>query len=524
MKINIRIKPDKFFSFFSISATAIALTALLGHLTGWTILASIRSKYTPMPIIPAIKFSILGIIIYSFKKISSTKWSYIIFGFLIAVIILGCIVLLDTMINIVPDNIESPYIAVFFIFFSLSIFLKLILREKVSINNLLIIIGILLAYFGFTIILAYFIGAPLMYKYKMLPVAINGGVCVVLLSLALIGICNKDATILGNFVGDSPNAKIQRRIVPLIFFATLFGSLLFIFSSQIKNVSYAIIVAGEIAVISLISIIVVHRSTETIFCEATKTYEVNKENNLKIIELNNSLEKKICDRTTQLTALNNELLAFSYSVSHDLRSPLRGIDGWSLALYEDYSSKLDSKGTGYIETIRKETQRMGSLIDDLIKLSHLTQVDLKISTVDLSKLALTIAERLKGIIPGRKLDIIIEPGLTVTGDPGLLEIVLNNLFENSYKFTGPRENAIIEFGIDKRKEGKVFYIKDNGVGFDMVYADKMFGAFQRMHKHSEFPGTGIGLATVRRIFNRLEGHVWAESEVDKGTTIYFSMK
>ena len=178
----------------------------------------------------------------------------------------------------------------------------------------------------------------------------------------------------------------------------------------------------------------------------------------------------------------------------------------------------------YINTIRKETQRMGALIDDLIKLSRLSQTEVKIEIVDLSKIARTIEEHLKSLDSGRKLEFLIEPGLTVTGDKGLLEIALNNLFDNSYKFTSKKEEAIIEFGLDKSKTGKVFYIKDNGAGFNMAYAGKLFGAFQRMHSQKEFPGTGIGLATVLSVFTRLEGNIWAESEVGKGTTFYFSMK
>lgn len=244
----------------------------------------------------------------------------------------------------------------------------------------------------------------------------------------------------------------------------------------------------------------------------------------QIKEMNINLEKRVVERTVQLSALNKELETFAYSVSHDLRTPLRGIDGWCQAVYEDYGGKLDNKGLEYLEYIRKEAQRMGNLIDDLLKLSRISRGDITFLPVDLSKLVHEVAAQAKKANPKRELEFVIEPGLIVNGDPGLLEIMIGNLIENSVKFTGPRLKAVIEVGKDRSKEGNVFFVKDNGVGFDMVFAGKLFGAFQRMHRQSEFPGTGIGLATVQRVINRHGGQIWAESEIDKGTTIYFRMK
>ena len=224
-----------------------------------------------------------------------------------------------------------------------------------------------------------------------------------------------------------------------------------------------------------------------------------------------------------MESTNKELEAFSYSVSHDLRAPLRGIDGWSQALLEDYQDKIDEQGQQYIARVRSETQRMGQLIDDMLKLSRLTRAEMIKEQVDLSALAQVVVERLKRDAPLRQVDINIQSGLTAEGDPHLLETVLVNLLENALKFTGNRANARIEFGQTESQGQRVFFVRDNGAGFDMLYSQKLFGAFQRMHKVSEFPGTGVGLAIVQRIIHRHGGRIWVEAEVEQGATFYFTL-
>jgi PAS domain S-box-containing protein len=243
----------------------------------------------------------------------------------------------------------------------------------------------------------------------------------------------------------------------------------------------------------------------------------------EIRTLNQELEQRVRDRTSQLESANKELEAFAYSVSHDLRAPLRGIDGWSMALLEDYGAKLDGNARVYLERVRSETQRMGQLIDDLLKLSRFTRVEMHREQVDLSSLARATANRLLETEPGRRIDFAIEDGLAAEGDPNLLGVVLSNLLANAAKFTGPRATARIEFGQTRRDNQPAFYVRDNGVGFDMAYAGTLFGPFQRLHNYSEFPGTGIGLVTAQRVLFRHGGKIWADARPDQGATFYFTV-
>ncbi|HET6466557.1 MAG TPA: ATP-binding protein [Nitrospiria bacterium] len=226
---------------------------------------------------------------------------------------------------------------------------------------------------------------------------------------------------------------------------------------------------------------------------------------------------------TQLEAANKELEAFSYSVSHDLRAPLRHIDGFSQILLEDYNGKLDEEGQKYLQRVRGASQQMAQLIDDMLNLSRITRAEMHRGAVDLSRMAEEVAEALKKTQPERKVEIRIEQGLKAEGDERLLRVMLNNLLGNAWKYTGKRSQARIEFGRANHDSRTAYFIRDNGAGFEMTYVQKLFGAFQRLHSEMEFPGTGIGLATVKRIIHRHGGQIWAEGAVDKGATFYFTL-
>jgi len=227
--------------------------------------------------------------------------------------------------------------------------------------------------------------------------------------------------------------------------------------------------------------------------------------------------------TAQLEAANAELDAFAYSVSHDLRAPLRGIDGFSQALLEDYADRLDGTGKDYLARVRSGSQRMAMLIDDLLNLSRVTRSQMHLAAVDLSALARGIAVDLQKRDPERRAEFNIAPGLQVQADPGLMRVALQNLLDNAWKFTGKRPTARIEVGSATHDGRPAYFVRDNGAGFDMTYAHKLFGAFQRLHGAEEFDGTGVGLATVQRVIHRHGGRVWAEAAVDGGATFYFTL-
>ncbi|GAB4368936.1 MAG: hypothetical protein Kow00121_08450 [Elainellaceae cyanobacterium] len=236
--------------------------------------------------------------------------------------------------------------------------------------------------------------------------------------------------------------------------------------------------------------------------------------------LNQGLRQAIIE----LKAVNRELEAFSYSVSHDLRAPLRSIDGFSQALLEDCHDQLDTTGQDYLRRIRAATQRMGHLIDDLLTLSRVTRSDIHFESVDLSRLASHVCTALQQSQPDRQVEFVIQPDLVVQGDAHLLHVLLDNLLNNAWKFTSKHPQATIEFATIAQESGiPVYFVRDDGAGFDMTYSDKLFGPFQRLHRLQDFPGNGIGLATVQRIVHRHGGRVWAEGAVEQGATFYFTL-
>lgn len=242
-----------------------------------------------------------------------------------------------------------------------------------------------------------------------------------------------------------------------------------------------------------------------------------------IRNLNADLEHRVVERTEQMELANRELEAFCYSVSHDLRTPLRAISGFASALAEDYGGKLDAEALEYLSRINSGTQRMTEVINDLLRLSRVSRAEMKRQEINLSRIAHEIVSELRSASPDREVEVTIEPGLGAFADGGLARVALENLLHNAWKFTSKRETARIEFNAEEVDGHVVFLIKDDGAGFDMAYSNKLFGVFERLHRTGEFPGTGVGLATVSRIVQRHGGRIWAEAEVDKGATFYFTL-
>jgi len=257
---------------------------------------------------------------------------------------------------------------------------------------------------------------------------------------------------------------------------------------------------------------------------AFRDIEARKMNEAAIRALNAELEQRVLERTAELQASNEELVSFAYSVSHDLRAPLRAIDGFSRILARSYRDAVDDQGRDYLDRISAASQRMGQLIDDLLNLSRITRAELRREAVDLSALVRGIADDLLAAEPTREVTFEIQDGLVVRGDARLLRGALENLLRNAWKFTSKEPAARIEFGKATNKGRPAFFVRDNGAGFDMAYVDKLFGAFQRLHRPTEFEGNGIGLATVQRIIRRHGGEVWAQGDVDKGATFYISLR
>jgi light-regulated signal transduction histidine kinase (bacteriophytochrome) len=249
-----------------------------------------------------------------------------------------------------------------------------------------------------------------------------------------------------------------------------------------------------------------------------------KEAEAKVRLLNEELEQRLQDRTVQLQVLNREAENFSYSIANDLRAPLRWIGGFAKALEEGHTSQLDAEGRRFIQKIRDSTEHMGALLDGLIELARFSRTDLRRTAVDLTATVRRVAAELREDDPKRQVELLVAEGITANGDPRLLQRVLDNLLNNAYKFTAKRALARIEFGVAPQVDGRVaYFVRDNGIGFDMAYADQLFGAFQRLHGAKEYPGTGIGLATVERIIRRHGGQVWAEGTENRGATFYFTL-
>jgi len=401
--------------------------------------------------------------------------------------------------------------------------LFLLLRPRHTIRNLSGVLGLPVAMLGLVGTMGYLFGTPLLYGGGVIPMAATTTFAFLLLGVGLAAAAGPECWPLRTLAGSSIRARLLRTFLPLTGSMVLVqGWLHQIIPGLFSNpaLTSALLAMGFAGVM----VLVVTAAGRALSNDLDRARAARQQAEEALRVLNFELEQRVRERTAQLVAANRELESFSYAVSHDLRAPLRGIDGWTLAFLEDFASQLNDQGRQYLDRVRTETQHMGRLIDDLLNLSRVGRAQMHCQPVDLTALARTIAGRPRETGPERRVEFVIQDGLMTEGDPRLLEIALLNLLDNAWKFTGKRPSALIEFGRAPQEGEPVFFVRDNGTGFDMAYAPKLFGAFQRLHKASEFPGTGIGLVTVRRIVHRHGGRVWAEAAVDQGATFCFTLR
>jgi signal transduction histidine kinase len=291
----------------------------------------------------------------------------------------------------------------------------------------------------------------------------------------------------------------------------------------VNNGAQDYIIKGQVDSEKLLKSIIYSFERSRLNNELKTQIEARKLAERETLKLNSELEQRIHDRTAQLEIVNTELEAFSHSVSHDLRAPLRHINGFAEILKEEFYDQLPEKARSYLNTIEDAAKKMNRLIDDLLNLSRTNRTELKKSTIKMNQVLDDALSEVQPLMENRKVDINISTLPEVIGDFNLLRLVWVNLLDNAIKYTRPRKKAVIKIDYKEEKEEFIFCIQDNGVGFDMNYAQKLFGAFQRLHSTDEFEGTGIGLSNVRRIISRHSGRTWAEAELDKGASFYFSL-
>jgi len=350
------------------------------------------------------------------------------------------------------------------------------------------------------------------------PMAFHTALTVFVLSIGILSArpgCGMMITILG----DGPGGRNLRLLWPtVLLLTTVFGALALLGLRREHYDAPLSMALAMIAVIVAFSVILFRFSTSLEQADQQREAAAREAR-----QLNAELEQRVRERTVELENAVKELEAFSYTVAHDLRSPLRGMNGFSRYLLANYQDRLDERGRDYLARISKAAERLGRLIDDLLNLARISRIPLKVEEVNLSTLAREAIEELRRREPERRVTVEIVPGLTVSGDRGMLRTALGHLLDNAWKFTGKRDDARITVGSIDQAGERVYYVRDNGAGFDINYMNKLYQPFQRLHTEEEFTGTGMGLALAQRIIQRHGGRIWAESSEGEGATFYFTV-
>ncbi|TAJ96777.1 MAG: hypothetical protein EPO39_19845 [Candidatus Manganitrophaceae bacterium] len=417
----------------------------------------------------------------------------------------------------------SPVTAANFLLAGLALLLVFLAsEERARLRGLAAVFATGVVLVGFVVSLGYLYRTPLLYGGTVIPVALTTAIAFLILGIGTVAVCGPDVRPLRSWIGGSTQARLMRVFLPFTAGAILIAGWLNTLS--LRTFTNPALMAALLALLSVfVMSVIVSQIARIIGGAIDRANAERKAAEAEVRALNLDLERRVDERTGQLEAANKELEAFSYSVSHDLRAPLRHISGFAEMLKENEGERLDEKSRRYIDTILKSTHKMGNLIDDLLLFSRTAKTEMRIGRVRLDSLVREVIRELQPDLDGREIAWTIGPLPEVEGDAALLRQVWANLIGNAVKYTRTRPRADIEIGVTSGKEERIFFVRDNGAGFDPRYAGKLFGVFQRLHRSDEFEGTGIGLANVRRIVHRHGGRTWGEGEVDQGATFYFSL-
>ena len=518
-----------------ISPLSLACLGLIAWTTGFLRLASVSDAYIPMAPSTAIGFLIAGGAIISLAqrrdgafglgaRVAATVLSVLAIVQLVEVFarlplpdLEAALVAQPGEFGAVPLARMSPLTAVSFLLAGASLALLTANRKTVS-QHAAGILGAVVAVGGATVSLGYAFGAPLLYGGRIIPMALTTAVGFIGVGAALVALAGPASLPLAPFCGTSARARLLRVFLPLTVGTVLVNRILsHVISSRVE--ANPALLAALLALVSALLVGGVVSWVARALGAAIDRAEA------EMTQSRDELERRVRARTDELSALNRELEAFSYSVSHDLRAPLRHIAGFAALLQKRAGPHLDDENRRHLDTISDAAKRMGRLIDDLLTLSRTTRAALEKRTVSLDTLVREAKSEVEGHAAGRRIEWRIQNPLPdVQVDPGLFRQVLINLLSNAVKYTSQRPVAEIEVGVERDANGEtIIFVKDNGVGFDMQYAHKLFGVFQRLHRTEEFEGTGIGLANVNRIVQRHGGRAWADAGIGRGATFYVAL-
>lgn len=524
---------------------AIGVSGLLGWILGNLVLNSIYPGYKPIAVSAAIIFILLGgvQVLVTYPPLHRGV-TLLLFALTLGATVFGLLEIIHlvtgadvTIENAIlrqypalysdPNAHISPVagVLVWLIGLAQSFYLwqLLVRRQLPGLANAIGILGSVVSITSVVFILSYIYRTPLLYQTIYIPIALLAALAALLSGIGLVMLSGKDALPLSWFSGPSTRALLLRAFLPLTAVLLLLSASAQYFLTRLTPINPAFSAPIITMVFLIIMSVVILQVARGIGGLIDRAEEERRRAEEQLREVNESLEERVHLRTAELETSNRELEAFSYTVAHDLRSPLRALDGYSKYLLEKAVDRLDARSADYLARIRAAAQRMGRLIDDLLNMARISRVPVQRQSVDISKLAASVVEELRRNEPDRRVEVEIQPELCVPGDPGLLQIVLENLLGNAWKFTSTREDARITLGMTSQDGRPVYFVRDNGVGFDMAYVHTLFQPFHRLHTEAEFPGTGIGLALVQRIIARHGGRVWAEAAVGKGATFYFTV-